>query len=226
MRYTSTVLWLYRINHAVGPLVGLYWRLGLDGETRRIPRQGPLLLASNHASFLDPWFLGMAFPRPVRYLITANWYYKSALWERFFRSFGTEPVRAGKPGATVDAVCRLLDRGEVVGLFPEGMISQDGRLRRFRSGLARIAEASGVPVLPVGIRGSYRSLPRQARVPKPTRVRVRVGRPARFAGDLESFTDAMREEIGRLSGAEMATIPPSSYSRSDSLPQSSTTLTR
>lgn len=202
-------MWLYRVNHALGPLIGLYWRLGLEGAVASIPRDGPLLLAANHSSYLDSWFLGMAFPRPVRYLITPKWYDRSPVWREVFRAFGTEPVQPEDPVATVTAVCALLARGEVVGIYPEGRISDDGSMRRFRSGIARIAARSGAPVMPVGIRGAHRSLPRHRLVPKPTRVRVHVGEPVRFPGAplddplpsaLRAFQNDLHDRVARLAG--------------------------
>ena len=175
-------MWLYRVNQTLGPLIGLYWRLGLRGDLRGIPSEGPLLVASNHTSFLDPWFIGMAFPRPIRYLITSKWYYRGTGWNAVFRAFGTVPVRTGNPRATLQTVCRYLKHGDAFGIFPEGKISHDGSLGRFRSGLPRIAARSGAPVLPVGIRGAYRSYPRHARVPRPSPVKIHVGTVMHFEG--------------------------------------------
>lgn len=205
-------MWLYRINHAIGPLAGLYWRLGLVGEVDAIPRKGPLLLASNHASYMDPWFLGMAFPRLIRYLINRDWYYKSPVWNAFFRAFATEPVRTGNAEATVEAVCRILARDEVVGIFPEGRISRDGKMQRFRSGIGRMAARSGAPVMPVGIRGSMDSLPRHGRFPKPVKVTIHLGRPITFPGaphreppspdSTQAFLDQVSREVRRLAGSD------------------------
>ena len=203
-------MWLYRINHAIGPVAGLYWRLGLAGEVDAVPPEGPLLLASNHASYMDPWLLGMAFPRLIRYLITREWYYKSPVWNALFRAFATEPVRANDARATVEAVCRILARNEVVGIFPEGRIARDGQIQRFRPGLGRMAALSGAPVMPVGIRGSMQSLPRHGRFPKPVRVTIHLGKPIIFPGspyadpppreETQTFLDRISNEVTRLAG--------------------------
>jgi 1-acyl-sn-glycerol-3-phosphate acyltransferase len=198
-------VWLYHVNHWGGQVLRPYWRLGLDGATREIPRRGPLIIASNHQSFLDPWFIGIAFPRPIRYLMTSAWYDRSAAWRAVFRAFGTEPVRDGA-GRTIEAVCRILERGEVVGVFPEGRVSDDGSLRPFRRGIALMAARSQAPVLPVAIRGSYDALPRHARIPRPRRVRVRLGRTMRPPTTERSptpesatqFVTDLRDEIERL----------------------------
>ncbi len=174
-------MWLYTLNMRLGPLVGLYWRLSLSGDVAAVPREGPLILAPNHSSFLDPWLVGMVFPRPVRFLMQRRWYDRSRLWNGLFRAYGTIPSEASGT-ATVSAVCRRLDAGDAVGVFPEGHISRTGKIQRFRPGLSLMAARSGAPVLPVGIRGGYESLPWNRRVPRPVRVTIHVGPPRVFPG--------------------------------------------
>lgn len=186
-------MWLYHFNHFLAPAIGTYWRLGLSGETGGIPREGPLILIANHSSFLDPWFIGMAFPRPVHWLIDTEWFDSSPAYRSLFRAFGTVPVRARDPQATVDGVCELLARGEVVGVFPEGGVSPDGRIRRFRTGIYHMAGRSGAPVLPLGVRGAFESLPRSRRLPLPRRVTVHVGRPVVLEG--APYADAIPEQV-------------------------------
>jgi hypothetical protein len=105
----------------------------------------------------------------------------------------------------------VLAKGKVVGIFPEGRISYDGRINRFRSGVARIAAASGAPVIPVGVRGAFESLPRTKRFPMPRKITVRVGASLAFPGspcqdpsfsDLVMFRDRAFCEVCRLSGQE------------------------
>lgn len=203
-------MWLYRFNHALGPIIGAYWRLGLDGEVETIPREGPLILAANHSSYLDPWLIGMVFPRPIRYLIADNWYRRSAVWMGVFRAFGTLPVRDGRSRATIATACRTLDEGQVLGIFPEGRISPDGRIQPLHSGVARIAARSGVPVMPAGIRGGFESLPRSRRIPRPVRVSVHIARPVVYPdspresipprSEIAQFNDLLYRKIGRLAG--------------------------
>ena len=205
-------MWLSRLNVALGPVIGLYWRLGLTGAVDSIPMKGPLLVAANHSSYLDPWFIALSFPRRIRWLITHEWYYRSPVWKAVFRAYGTEPVRSGDVRGTIDAVCRLLDRGDVVGIFPEGKISDDGRMKRFRRGLNLIAARSGAPVVPLGLRGNYESMPRNRRFPRPTRVSVVAGEPLVFPGSpmrrppprpaSREFQDVLVREICRLADQE------------------------
>lgn len=174
-------MWLYWATYLVGQALRPYWRLATVGDLRAIPREGPLIVASNHASYLDPWLIGFCFPRGVRFLISRDWYFRSKTWNAAFRTNGTIPV-AASPSQTIEAVCSALNQGAVVGIFPEGRISPDGRVQPFHAGLARIAAVSGAPVLPLGIRGNHRSLPLHRRWPRPNTIRVHVGSPIVFPG--------------------------------------------
>jgi 1-acyl-sn-glycerol-3-phosphate acyltransferase len=141
--------------------------------------------------------------------MTHRWYYRNRVWEWLFRAWGTIPVKERDPRGTIHQLCEHLERGEWIGMFPEGKISHDGRIQKFQTGVARVAASSGAPVLPVGIRGAYESLPRHRRAPKPTRVRVVAGEPIRFPGapldrppreDIEAFNAKMLRQISHLSG--------------------------
>ncbi len=154
----------------------------------------------------------MAFPRPIRYLITDEWFYRNRWWRMFFEAFGTIPAQNRNPRATIQAVCEALGRGEVIGIFPEGSISSDGRLQPFQTGIARIAAMSGAAVMPVGIRGAFESLPRTRILPKRVRVRIHLGEPLRFPGALvggsldrdaaAGFVERLRGAVSNLSGQE------------------------
>jgi 1-acyl-sn-glycerol-3-phosphate acyltransferase len=186
--------------------------MGLVGDRSLIPKEGPLLLAINHQSFLDPWMLSWCFPRPIQYLMTAKWYYKSPAWTYFFKKQGCEPVREGNSRGTIDAVCNILARDGVSGVFPEGGISHDGKIKRFRPGLARMAARSGALTIPVGIRGSFKALPRSKFFPRPHPVKFHVGAPIEFPGapydgppprDISNaFTREVFEAVCRLAGQE------------------------
>ncbi|ANM29017.1 hypothetical protein ABI59_04530 [Acidobacteria bacterium Mor1] len=207
-------MWLNRLTVWTAPLLRLYWRPTIVGAFDRIPSEGPLLVAPNHASFLDPWWLSMIFPRGLHYLITDTWYYKSRGWRFFFDANGTLPVSAADPRQTIADVCGYLSEGKVVGVFPEGGISDDGKIRRFRPGLAHIAARSGVPVVPVGLRGNYDLLPRTQKFPRPGRLGFHIGEPMVFPGSphpdrvprraLADFNQELFERVCTLAGQEDA----------------------
>jgi 1-acyl-sn-glycerol-3-phosphate acyltransferase len=179
---------------------------GLD----RLPREGPLIVAANHASNVDgvllaAWLQPVA-GRPIRFLAKEQ-LFRTPL-RPLLESFGTIRVRAG--GSDVDAYRKAraaLDRGEIVGVFPEGSRSPDGVLRDAYQGVALLAARSGAPVVPVGIAGTDRFLPRGAILPRVgTRLDVRVGGPFRVAIDpalerraaLTAATDDLMARIGAL----------------------------
>jgi 1-acyl-sn-glycerol-3-phosphate acyltransferase len=143
-------------------------------------------------------------------LVADQWYYRNRKWNVVFRALGTVPVKRGNPLETIRVVEEVLKRGEVVGIFPEGRVSDDGRIQRFHSGVARSAARSGAPVLPLGIRGGFDSLPRHRRIPKPTRVTIHVGTSIQFAeapipgrispAEIREFNTILEKEIRRLAG--------------------------
>lgn len=132
------------------------------------------------------------------------------MWRRYFAANGCIPMLSRNPRATIKGVQEALDRGAVVGVFPEGGISHDGRLQPFRPGIALIAARSVAPVLPIGIRGAFASLPRARRFPRPLRVRVHVGAPMRLEGAwlankldraaAAKFIQRLADEVRRLAG--------------------------
>jgi len=214
-------MWLYHLTRASRPLFGLVWRMELTGELDSIPKTGPAIVVANHSSFVDPWILGpFLFPRPVHFLITRLWYDKSRVWNFVFRSYRTIPMDSDTRN-TLETSLQALREGRVVGIFPEGRISYDGRIKRFRTGVCYLAARSGAPVIPVGIRGAFESLPRSRRLPKRGRIRLEVGKPLRFPesprddpppmSSVREFRDRLFAEVCRLAGqqasASFALIP-------------------
>jgi len=204
--------WLYHATRVSRPLFRVCWRMRLTGEVDSIPRKGPAIVAANHSSFVDPWIVGpFLFPRRIRFLITRLWYDKSPVWNFVFRSYDTIPMER-HAGATLEVARAALDAGDVVGIFPEGKISHDGRIQRFRSGICYLAARTGAPVIPVGIQGAFESLPRSQKMPKRGAVTVRVGFPICFPGaprddkipkpTVREFRDRLFAEVCRLAGQE------------------------
>lgn len=154
---------------------GLWFRLRIVGRPSPFPR-GPLVLASNHVSYLDPVALGLALRRPVTYLVTSDVYdlmaYRPWMWV-----FGC--IRVEENSINVEAMRRALDvlrSGGVVGIFPEGGISDDGRLKAGQLGVASLLLQGGAPVLTAAIVGTFDALPRNGGFPKPARIEIRYSR--------------------------------------------------
>ncbi len=184
-------MWMQRASRPLIPLFRLLWGGPVRGAAH-VPPGGPLLVAPNHASFLDPWILGTASPRtPLRYVITARWYRRSRVWRGFFESNGVIPTDPERPADTIERVLAALAAGDAVVVFPEGRISATGQLGRGRPGLGWMAALSGAPVVPCGLRGNYELLPRHRRVPRAHPVSLTFG-PARvFPGGACAIPDPL-----------------------------------
>lgn len=193
----------------VGPLLRWRFRLQVSGR-EHVPGDGGVLLAANHQSFFDHFALFAACPRPMRFLGKEE--LSRGAIGRFNIAMGMVPVsRGGADAAAIDTVVALLRAGEVVGAFPEGTRSPTGYLYRFRSGAARIAAASGRPVVPVGLSGMAALSPRGAgrrRRPPAGTVRVAFGPvlppPGPDPRSRRAFTNELRESVARLCGRPLA----------------------
>jgi 1-acyl-sn-glycerol-3-phosphate acyltransferase len=208
-------LFYWFMKHIViGPLVKLLWRPWVEG-LENLPAEGPVILAPNHLSFMDSLFMPLMVPRRVVFLGKSDYFDKWYMsW--FFKAVGVIPVRreGGQAGeASLNAGCEQLDNGLAVAIYPEGTRSPDGRLYRGKTGVARMAVRAGVPVIPVGIIGSFDVQPHNRKIPrvKGVRVGVRFGRPldfTRYEGKeedrfvLRSITDEIMYELMLLTGQE------------------------
>ena len=199
---------LHRITVRFGrmvavPLLRGVFDLRVEGA-HRIPARGPALLAANHLSFLDPVVLQGALPRPIHYLMTAR-LYRDRRWNWMYRLFDTVPVTHGSGNfkALAEAATRL-EAGEVVGVFPEGGISKDGSLGRFRPGVALLALRTRTPVVPVAILGTRQALPPGSLRPRRARIRVRLGEPVSPEDGLQPgpLTERIRAAVADLARRE------------------------
>ncbi len=184
-----------------GPMMRAYKIRHLDAE--KIPANGPVVLAPNHESILDPWFLGTVSPRPVHYMTKAE-LFRYPVLKQVLEGLGCIPVRRGSDlGRAVDAGLDVLDRGEVIGIFPQGTCLPH-RERRFHRGAARLALAAGAPLVPVLLVGTERSIqPRTHRIGFP-QVTIVVGNPLRVERQeptreaAAELTERLEQAIGEL----------------------------
>lgn len=185
---------------SLGGLVGRYLRLSIHGEGN-LPPSGAYIVASNHRSYLDPIVIACGIPRVVHFMAKAELFSPKPLG-LVFASLGAIPVRRGKGDRRAIASCEgALAGGQVVGIFPEGTIPREGERLRARRGVARLALAASVPVVPVAIAGSDRAMPRGSWAPRRTGVRLIVGRairPPTEGEDLQAYADRVMEEVERL----------------------------
>lgn len=198
-------------NRVAAPPVRRLLRPTVDGG-HLVPRRGGALLAANHVSNLDNYLLSAVTARPVWYL--GKHELARGLFGRFNVAMGMVPIDRGTADLSiVRRIAELLRSGELVAVFPEGTRSPDGALYRFRSGVARIAHAAGVPTVPVGLRGTAVLWPRDRgptlRRPAPGTLGVRFGQPLAPPDDdhglaRRTWTEALRTRVGQLSGQRLA----------------------
>jgi 1-acyl-sn-glycerol-3-phosphate acyltransferase len=173
--------WLTRLIAMV--LFRTLWRPVIEGR-EHIPPTGPLIVASNHVSFIDSIVIPLAVPRRVVFLAKAEYWEGRSLASlprrAFFRAFEAVPVDRDQQRdaqAPLTLAAGVLARGDAFGIYPEGTRSRDGRLYRGRTGVGWLALTTGAVVLPVGLIGTDRVQPVGARVPRIRRVRIRFGEP-------------------------------------------------
>lgn len=159
------------------PLFRVYFRLGRVGR-EHIPAEGPLLLAANHRSFLDPFVLGTMTKRPIYYVAKQELFAKR--WQAWIlNALGAFPVERGASDPEMLETARaILARGDIVLMFPEGTRVRRGPLGTPKRGLARLALETGAPVVPLALLGTA-EVRRGWRI-RPRRVTVRAGRPLTF----------------------------------------------
>jgi 1-acyl-sn-glycerol-3-phosphate acyltransferase len=210
----AVVYWMLR-NVVLGPTVDRAFRPRFEG-VRNVPRRGPAILAANHLSYVDWMFIPLALRRRVTFVAKSDYFHGAGVrgWaqRRFFKGTGQVPVDRSGGRASESALTaglKVLERGELFGIFPEGTRSHDGRLYKGRTGVARLALEAGVPVIPTAVIGTDVIAPPGkllSRVISPTVV---FGKPldfSRYGGlatdrfILRSVTDEIMYAIMELSG--------------------------
>lgn len=203
-----TVLW---------PIARRLWKLHLSGY-ERLPAEGPAILCPNHISFLDSAFLMLTVPRRISFVGKAE-YMDSWKTRHLFPMMGMIPIdRSGgeKSAAALEAAEAVLRRGELFGIFPEGTRSRDGYLYKGHTGAARLALKVDCPIFPVGIVGTDRIQPPDAKMPKLFgECSITIGRPVsveryRSRADdrlvLRQIIDEVMFEIREMTGQEYRNV--------------------
>ena len=202
-------------NIVLGPILNILFRPWVRGS-ENVPRKGGAVLASNHLSFVDSIFLPLKVKRPVTFLAKSDYFtgkgVKGALIRWFFKSTGQLPIDRSGGKASEDSLntgLGVLERQLLLGIYPEGTRSPDGKLYRGRTGIARMILEAQVPVVPVAMIDTDKVQPLGAKYPKIHRVGVKFGEQldfSRFAGMegervvLRSVTDQIVYRIRELSG--------------------------
>ncbi|MFE0727105.1 lysophospholipid acyltransferase family protein [Streptomyces antibioticus] len=211
-------MFYYLLKYVVlGPLLKLTFRPRISG-LEHIPESGAAIVAGNHLSFADHFLMPAVLKRRITFLAKAEYFtgpgLKGRLTAAFFRSAGQIPVdRSGKEAgqAAIREGLGVLSKGELLGIYPEGTRSHDGRLYKGKVGVAVMALRAGVPVIPCAMIGTFEAQPPGKVLPTPRPVTIRFGEPldfSRYAGMegektiLRAVTDEIMYAILSLSEQE------------------------
>lgn len=186
-------------------LLRIFYRIQAENR-EQIPLQGPLIVAANHFSYMDPIVLQAMFPRRISFMMTELYYKGRGKW--FFQLLHCICVKEnGSNIAALRKGLEVLKKKSVLGIFPEGGVSREGRLQEGDPGIGFLVVKSGVPVIPVFISGTYEALPKGAKLPKISRIKVIFGRPLVFDNienrenkkGIVEITRSIMEQIEKLS---------------------------
>lgn len=195
------------------PIFQRLWKIDVEG-LENVPPEGGAIICANHTSVIDSFFLPVALPRRITFVGKAE-YMDSWKTKHLFPALGMIPIDRGGGSAAeraLDTAARVLEAGELFGIYPEGTRSRDGKLHKGHTGPARLALRTGAPIVPVGLIGTREIQPPEAKVPSPGKpCTIRFGKPVRVdryldrADDrlvLRQIIDEVMYEIRALSGQE------------------------
>jgi 1-acyl-sn-glycerol-3-phosphate acyltransferase len=184
------VYWFLK-HLVVGPVLHLFFRIRVEGLDN-LPKRGAFIMASNHLSAIDSFFVPIALPRRLTYLAKAAYFQRKGPIGWFLRNFllavGQIPIDRSGGAASSDSLntgLAALAEGRALGIYPEGTRSPNGSLYRGKTGIARMVLAANVPVIPVCVSGTAAVFPKGSKWVHFPRITVRVGDPldfSRFAG--------------------------------------------
>jgi 1-acyl-sn-glycerol-3-phosphate acyltransferase len=199
----------------LGPLLRLFCRPTIEG-VEHVPERGGAILASNHLAVVDSFLLPLLVPRRITFLAKREYFTQPGLVGRmkriFFTGVGQVPIDRASGSAAQAAMAtavRLLREGRLLGIYPEGTRSPDGRLYKGKTGVARMTLEASVPVIPVAMIGTDRVNPIGSRMWRPRKVHIKLGEPLDFsryygmAGDRfieRSMTDEIMYALMELTG--------------------------
>jgi 1-acyl-sn-glycerol-3-phosphate acyltransferase len=205
----------------IGPMLRISFPTKIVGA-ENVPPDGGAILVSNHLAVADSFFLPLHLKRRVTFLAKSEYFTEKGIkgWfkKQFFSGMGQVPVDRTGANAAQDALdtgVRLLKEGHLLGIYPEGTRSPDGRLYKGKTGVARMALEAGVVVIPVAMFNTQKVNPIGSKLWRPARVRIQIGRPLDFsryegmAGDRfveRSMTDEIMYRLMQLSGQEYVDV--------------------
>jgi glycerol-3-phosphate dehydrogenase (NAD(P)+) len=183
------------VRAIIQPFFHLYFRMSRVGR-EHVPQEGPVIIAANHRSFLDPFVIGTLVRRPV-YFVAKKELFRRPLIAWFLNSLGAFPIDRGNADGDAMATAReILEHGGVVVIFPEGTRTRPGTLGKPKRGVGRLALETGAPVVPVAVIGTE-TIRKGWRI-RPHKVRIRVGGPLRFPRVADPSPELARAVTDRI----------------------------
>ena len=223
-----TLLYWFFKHLIIGPFLKTIYRPWVEGA-ENLPATGPVIIVGNHLSVIDSFFMPLMVDRRVYFLAKSDYFtgkgLKGWLVKTFMLSVGQLPIdrSGGKASeASLNTGLSVLERGEVLGIYPEGTRSPDARLYRGRTGVARLVLESGATVVPIVMVDTEKAMPIGVKFPKIRRIGTVIGKPldfTRFEGMsadrfvLRSVTDEIMLEIQKLSDQEYVDVYATSVRR-------------
>lgn len=183
-------MWYWIFRPFVIFLSKLFFKLNVAG-IENLPKKNNFIVVANHTSYLDPFILGAAIPKKIYWLAVRDLFKTSSLMRWFFHVTGAMP-----DGKSSENLIHLLTKNKIVGLFPEGIRTYDGKLNEFRRGAALLALRTGRPIVPCAILGAYEAFPRSAKFPKFRPIKIKIGKPQYLLKEFENVVDDIRLQEG------------------------------
>lgn len=194
--------WCYDVTKLI---CWLFYRLRFGLEVtgqEHVPKRGPFILASNHYSFLDPPLVGVACPRRVHFM-ARDTLFVHPLLGAFLRAVRVNALRRGEAdAAAIRLSLQQLRQGDAIAIFPEGTRQLSGTLGAAKRGVGFLAEASGVPVVPTLIKGTFEALPPHAKRLHPAKIRVAFGPPISYTKPSFSSSNPRISEAAEGGGTQ------------------------
>lgn len=184
-------MWYWIFKYGSLGFLKLFFGLKIEG-LENLPRKHNFIVVANHASFLDPFVVAAAIPLKIHCLAS------DFLYRLPWLNWALKKLEALPTGNVSEKAVAYLTQDKIVGLFPEGGLSRDGKLREFRRGAVLLALKTGRPILPCAILGTFAVLPVRARFPKLLPIKIKIGKPVYFLKEFDDIIDDVYLQEGNF----------------------------
>lgn len=166
-----------------------FFRFKVEG-LKNLPQKTNFIVVANHVSFLDPLVVAAAIPKKIHCIVSR------ALFRIPILKWSLTKLEVVPTGSSSEDALELLKTNKVVGLFPEGRCSRDGKLKEFKRGSALLGLKTGIPIVPCAVLGTYAALPIKAKFPRLAAIKVKIGKPVILLKEFDEVIDDMYLQEG------------------------------